>query len=98
MQPVFLIICLVSFSIFSLYANIIRIVFAPKSIDLVEQDIQDIALYFHYYDKEVSRQLLYIHQIIQGYQKGENIFSEYKQELDSVVEYIQENKEYLIQV
>lgn len=92
---VVLIIC--GFICFTFFAQISNIVFKNK-IDVFKEDLGKIAFYTRTFDKELSKFLLTIDDIIQEYNKGENIFLTHQKEINFCREYIEKNQEYLKKV
>ncbi len=94
----FLLLSTFSLSIFAIYANVTRIIFSPNKLDIVTENLHDIALYFQYFDTDVRDFLLTIDDVAQAYSNGQNIFEEKKDEIEYVLQYIKTNKDYLLQV
>ena len=86
---------LVLFRVFSLYANIINILFWWSALDIFTNDLQTLSIYFLPIDKEVSHELYTLDSIVQSYAKWENIFKTKKSEIEEVRYYIINNQNYL---
>ena len=72
--------------------------FAKDKIDIFKEDLGQIAFYFWTFDKDLSNFLVKVDDLVQRYNKGENIFATQKKEIDFCREYIETNKEYLKKV
>lgn len=92
----FLVLSVFSLAIFWLYENVTRIIFSPNKLDIFKQDLHDIALYFQYYDSDIRDFFLMADNIVKAYDKWENIFVTKEKEINDSLEFIKENKEYLI--
>jgi hypothetical protein len=60
----FLLIC---FSLFSFYSNVTNLVFSKDKIDVFKEDLNQIAFYFWNFDKEVSRMIIKIDELVDEY-------------------------------
>lgn len=94
----FLALLFLTLSIFWIYANITKIIFSPNKLDIVTQDLHDIALYFQYFDKDTRDFLLTLDDIIQSYINWVDIFTNKNDEIEFVLQYMKDNKEYLLKV
>lgn len=72
--------------------------FSKNKIDVFKEDLGQIAFYTWTFDKELSKFLITIDDIVQSYTKGENIFITKEKEIHTCREYIEKNKEYLKKV
>jgi hypothetical protein len=90
----FLIIIVVCFIFFTFFAKISNMVFKNK-IDVFKEDLGQIAFYFWTFDKDLSKFLMTMDDIIQSYTKGDNVFITKEKEINFCREYIEKNKEYL---
>ena len=88
----FLVIC---FSIFSFYSNITNIVFSKNKIDVFKEDLNQIAFYFWNFDKDVSKFILKLDEIVQDYVKWDNILITRESDIDDIWLYIKTHKNYL---
>ena len=86
---------LIFFWVFSLYSNIINILFWWSALDIFTKDLQTLSIYFLPIDKEVSHELYTLDTIVQSYVKWENIFKTKKPEIEEVRYYIINNQNYL---
>jgi len=91
----FVIVIVVCFIFFSFFAKISDMVFSKNKIDIFKENLGQIAFYMRTIDKDLSRFLLTLDDIVQSYNKGENIFKTKEKEIDTCRKYIEENKEYL---
>lgn len=98
MNGTFVIIIVVCFMFFTFFAKISSILFAKDKIDVFKEDLGQIAFYFRTFDKDLSNFLITLDDIIQSYNKGDNIFVTKEKEIDFCREYIEKNKEYLKKV
>jgi len=98
MNGAFVALILMCFIIFTFFAKISDMVFSKDKIDVFQQNLGQIAFYFWAFDKDLSHFLLTLDDIIQGYNKGENIFITKEKEINLCWEYIEQNKEYLKKV
>ncbi|MCX6824522.1 MAG: DUF4012 domain-containing protein [candidate division SR1 bacterium] len=98
MNGAFVALILICFIIFTFFAKISDMVFSKDKIDVFQQNLGQIAFYFWAFDKDLSNFLLTLDDIIQGYNKGENIFITKEKEINLCWEYIEHNKEYLKKV
>ncbi len=94
----FLILIMLCFIIFTFFAKISNMMFSKNKIDVFKEDLGQIAFYMRTIDKELSKFLVTLDEIVQSYQKGENIFITKEKEIDECLQYIEENKEYLKKV
>lgn len=94
----FLILIMLCFIIFTFFAKISNMMFSKNKIDVFKEDLGQIAFYMRTIDKELSKFLITLDEIVQSYQKGENIFITKEKEIDECLQYIEENKEYLKKV
>ncbi len=88
----FLVIC---FSIFSFYSNITKIVFSKDKIDVFKEDLNQIAFYFWNFDKEVSRFVLKVDEVVQDYVKWDNVLITRENDIDEMWLYVKTHKDYL---
>ena len=72
--------------------------FSKNKIDVFKEDLGQIAFYTWAFDKDLSKFLITIDDIVQSYSKGDNIFITKEKEINSCREYIEKNKEYLKKV
>lgn len=97
MNGAFVILIVFCFIFFTFFAKISDILFKNK-IDVFREDLGQIAFYFRTIDKDISHFLITLDDIIQSYNKGDNIFVTKEKEINACREYIEENKEYLKKV
>lgn len=69
--------------------------FSKKSIDIFEEDLQNISLYFTTIDRDLARFVSETDLIVKEYLKGNNIFDTKQEELDFIADYLANNVEYL---
>jgi hypothetical protein len=60
---IFVILLILSFSVFAFYSNITNIVFNKDKVDIFKEDLQQIAFYFWSVDENISKMLLNIDEI-----------------------------------
>jgi len=94
----FVILLSICFIFFTLFAKINSMLFTKNKIDVFRENLWQIAFYFWTFDKDLSHFLITLDDIIQGYNKGENIFITKEKEINLCREYIEQNKEYLKKV
>ncbi len=88
----FLVIC---FSIFSFYSNITNIVFSKDKIDVFKEDLNQIAFYFWNFDKEVSKFIRKLDEVVQDYVKWDNVLITREEDIDGIWLYIKTHRSYL---
>ena len=98
MNGAFVIIIMICFIFFTFFAKIDSILFAKNKIDVFKEDLGQIAFYFRPFDKSLSHFLITLDDIVQSYNKGENIFITKEKEINLCRDYIEKNKEYLKKV
>jgi len=98
MNGTFITLIVICFILFVFLAKISGMLFNKNKIDVFKEDLGQIAFYVWTFDKELSQFLLTLDDIVQSYNKGENIFISKEKEINSCREYIVENKEYLKKV
>jgi hypothetical protein len=98
MNGAFVILIGICFIFFALFAKINSMLFTKDKIDVFKEDLGQIAFYFWTFDKELSHFLITLDEIMQSYQKGENVFISKEKEINFCREYIEKNKEYLKKV
>lgn len=91
----FLILIIFCFAFFSFYSNVTNIIFAKNKIDIFKEDLNQIAFYFWNIDKNFSKFLVTLDEIIKSYNRWENIFKTENTQIDFCRNYIKENKDYL---
>lgn len=91
----FVIVIVVCFIFFSFFAKISDMVFSKNKIDVFKENLGQMAFYMRTIDRNLSHFLLTLDDIVQSYNKGENIFNTKEKEIDTCRKYIEENKEYL---
>jgi len=79
-------------------AKVSNMVLSNNKIDVFKESLWQMAFYTRTFDKELSKFLLTLEDIIQSYDKWENIFLQKKNEIDRCREYIENNREYLKKV
>ena len=94
----FVILAMFCFIFFTFFAKISDMMFSKNKIDVFKEDLGQIAFYTWTFDKELSKFLITIDDIVQSYTKGENIFITKEKEIHTCREYIEKNKEYLKKV
>jgi len=91
----FVLFCFFCYVIFSTYHNVTSILFRSDKIDIFSHDLQDIALYFRWYDQTISDAVVDIDTVVQSYKKWDNIFIQQAQTLDTIFAFIKDQKKYL---
>lgn len=91
----FVILIVMCFIFFVFFAKISDMLFSKDKIDIFKEDLGQIAFYMRTIDKDLSNFLIELDDIVQSYNKGENIFNTKAKQIDTCLEYIEENKEYL---
>ncbi len=97
MNGTFVILIVLCFIFFTFFAKINDILFKNK-IDVFREDLGQIAFYFRTFDKDLSNFLITLDDIIQSYNKGDNIFVTKEKGINFCRDYIEQNKEYLKKV
>ena len=92
---VYMLLFIIIFRCFSLYANVTNILFKWTALDIFTKDLQSLSIYFLPIDKEVSHELYVLDEIVDSYTKWENIFKTKKDEIEEVRYYIINNQNYL---
>lgn len=72
----FVVILTICFIIFGLYHHSTRLIFAEDKVDILTNDLVDIATYMSLYDVPTSRTILLIDHLIQRYMAGENVLAD----------------------
>lgn len=91
----FTILLLLCFIFFSFSANVSQIVFGKNKVDIFQSNLNQLAFSFRPIDKNVSKFLLTVDDVMKSYMSGDNIFVTKEKEIDEALTYIQQNKEYL---
>ena len=91
----FIILIVLSFSVFSFYSNVSNIIFSKDKVDIFKEDLRQIAFYFRRIDENISKMLLNIDKISQSYLKWENILQTQEIRIIETLEYIKKNQNYL---
>lgn len=94
----FLVLVSCCLAVFSLYAQVSNIIFSSDKLDVIQEDLQDVAFYFWTIDQDLSKFFLTLDDIIQAYIHGENIFKSKEYEIEYSRNYIKNNKDYLTAV
>jgi len=69
--------------------------FGQNKVDVFQENLNQLAFSFWPIDKNVSKFLLTIDDLMQSYMSGDNILQSKSQEIDELLTYIQDNKDYL---
>jgi hypothetical protein len=85
----------IAFCFFTLYSGVTNILFSSNKIDLFKKDLTQIATYFLPVDREVSKNLLTLNDLLQSYLQGENILQTKTEEIEQLRRYITEQRHYL---
>ncbi len=85
----------ICFVCFTFFAKISWILNSKNKIDIFKEDLGQIAFYFWTIDKDLSNFLITLDNIIQSYNKGDNIFITKEKEINYCRDYIEHNKDYL---
>jgi len=91
----FAILIILCFAFFSFYSRVTNIIFAKDKIDVFKEDLDQIAFYFWSFDKDLSKFLVTLDDIVQWYNKSENILETKVKEIDYCWDYVKKNKNYL---
>jgi len=94
----FVIVLIVSFIVLTFFSKINNLLFQKNKIDIFKEDLEQIAFYTRTFDKELSKFLLTLDDIVQTYVQWENIFISKETEINRCRTYIENNKEYLKKV
>jgi hypothetical protein len=98
MSGTFVTMIVICFIFFTFFAKISSILYTKNKIDIFKEDLGQIAFYFRTFDKDLSHFLITLEDIIQSYDKGENIFITKEKEINFCWDYVEQNKEYLKKV
>ena len=98
MNGTFVILIVFCFIFFTFFAKTGSILFAKNKIDVFEENLGQIAFDFRIFDKDLSKFLMTLDDIVQSYNKGDNIFVTKEKEINFCRDYIEQNKEYLKKV
>ncbi len=98
MNGTFVILIVFCFIFFTFFAKTSSILFAKNKIDVFEENLGQIAFDFRIFDKDLSKFLMTLDDIVQSYNKGDNIFVTKEKEINFCRDYIEQNKEYLKKV
>ncbi|MDR2415434.1 MAG: DUF4012 domain-containing protein [Candidatus Peribacteria bacterium] len=85
----------IAFCFFSLYSGITNLLFSPNKIDLFKKDLTQISAYFLPIDREISKNLLILNNLLQSYLQGENVLQTKTEEIEQLRRYITEQRHYL---
>lgn len=91
----FLVLIVLSFSVFAFYQKLTGLLFSENKIDVFTQDLESIAFYFRNFDQDLSKMILKMDDVVQGFIAGENILKTKEKEIDEAREYMKKNKTYL---
>lgn len=69
--------------------------FGKNKVDVFQENLNQMAFSFRPIDKDVSKFLLTIDDLMKSYMSGDNILVTKEKEIDDCLSYIQKNKEYL---
>ncbi len=92
---IFVILLILSFSVFAFYSNITNIVFNKDKVDIFKEDLQQIAFYFWSVDENISKMLLNIDEISKAYINWENVLITKEEKILDTLKYIKKNQNYL---
>ncbi len=92
---IFIILLILSFSIFAFYSNITNIIFNKDKLDIFKEDLQQIAFYFRSVDENISKMLLNIDEISKAYISWENVLITKEEKIIETLKYIKKNQNYL---
>ena len=98
MNGTFVILIVICFIFFTFFAKTSSILFAKNKINVFEENLGQIAFDFRIFDKDLSKFLMTIDDIVKSYNKGDNIFVTKEKEINFCRDYIEKNKEYLKKV
>lgn len=91
----FVILLLLCFIFFSFSATVSQMVLGKNKVDVFQENLNQMAFSFRPIDKEVSKFLLTIDDLMKSYMSGDNILQTKTKEIDECFTYIQQNKDYL---
>lgn len=83
------------FSLSVLYGRLNMFVSADNKIDLFKENLQQVAVYFLPIDKQFSKFLVDLDNLIRAYVAGENILVTQDSKINDLWTYVQKNKNYL---
>jgi len=92
---IFILLMILSFSVFAFYSNVTNIIFSKDKVDIFKEDLQQIAFYFRRVDENISKMLLNIDDISKSYLSGEKILKTQENKIIETLEYIKKNQNYL---
>ncbi len=98
MNGTFVILIIFCFIFFTFFAKVNNMISGHDKIDIFKENLDQMAFYVRTFDKDLSKFLNTLDEIIKGYNKGENIFISKEKEINFCREYIEKNKEYLKKV
>lgn len=93
----FVILSVVAFTFFSLYANITWWMFSKHKIDIFN-DLEEVARYFWVIDPETAKQLLVLDDVIHDYLSWDNVLQTKETEITQLREYAKNQKNYLTRI
>jgi dsDNA-binding SOS-regulon protein len=88
----------IAFCFFTLYSGLTNLLFSPNKIDIFKKDLTQISAYFLLVDREVSKKLLTLNDLLQSYLQGDNILQTKTEKIEELRRYITENRDYLSQL
>ena len=98
MNGTFVILIVICFIFFTFFAKTSSILFSKNKINVFEENLGQIAFDFWIFDKNLSKFLMTLDDIIKSYNQGDNIFITKEKEINFCRDYIEKNKEYLKKV
>ncbi len=69
--------------------------FSSKKIDIFTKELPQLATYFLPVDRELSRKLTILNEIVQAYLQGENVLQTKEEKINDLRLYITQQKDYL---
>lgn len=94
----FFLLCFLSLVFFATYYQVSWYIFRNNKVDILTNDLHDIALYFRRYDRELSDIVLWLDMVVQSYNRWENIFITHGDTIEEILVYMQNNRDYLSRV
>ncbi len=94
----FVILIIFCFIFFTFFAKIDNMLFGKNKIDIFKENLGQMAFYTRIFDKDLSKFITTLDDIIGGYERWENIFISKEREINVSLDYIEKNKEYLKKV
>lgn len=95
----FVVLAFFAFSCFAFYNNVTKIVFADNKGDLFENNLENIASYFMWWDQKTANLIMSINDVKKGYEKDQDYFiRDNKGNMQYILQYLSNNPEQLKQL